>query len=299
MLAEVHDWMIGTVAMRHPVLERVVCPFVPTALERETLVYSAISGCRTPADVMAVMDELIERFLDYAPAGEGASRHKTVVGVFVDLSREDGERLVIASHHELKGRCASQGLMIGEFAPGYQLPSTRDPTVNVGEAPAPILALRHMLLSDRRFLTAEDRWMAAWAAHFGADRVPLFRDLTEAELATVARISREVSTPAGGVLCRQGEAGDQLFLVVEGRAVVHRNNRQIGNLYPGDYFGELAVLTRQPRIATVTATTEMTLYVIERRRFREVIEAVPALTHKLLAAVATRLVDAEARADQV
>jgi Cyclic nucleotide-binding domain len=160
--------------------------------------------------------------------------------------------------------------MVGEFAPGYRLSSTRNAAVNVGEAPAPVLALRQMILSDRRFLETEDHWIAAWVSRFGADRIPLFRPFSHKELATVGRLATERRIEAGRELCRQGEEGNELFIVVHGEAAVSRDGKGITALGPGKYFGELSLLTDRPRNATVTASTDMVLLVLGESRSRTV-----------------------------
>ncbi len=244
---------------------------------------------------MSVMDEMIERFVALPPLTGADAQLRTLVVVFVDVDPRDAARVVIAAHHDLKNRCTERGLMVGEFAPGYRLPSTRNASVNVGEAPAPVLVLRHMLPSDRRFLKGEDQWLAAWAVRFGADRIPLFRGFSQRELAAIARVSDDRSVEAGQVLCHQGDVGNEFFLILEGEAIVQRNREKINALGPGDFFGELALLTRNPRNATVIAATDMTLLVLSRSEFVKLIDSLPELTHKLLAGLAVRLSEADAR----
>jgi hypothetical protein len=288
-------WIRRVIAQHHSVLERVLCPFVPPALERGTLFYAPVSGCRRAEDVVAVMENLTERFVALPPLNGPDAHLKTLVAIFVDVEARDGQRVVIAAHHELKNRCTARGLMVGEFGPGYHLASTRNPAVNVGEAPASVLALRHMLPSDRRFLDAEDQWLAAWATRFGADRVPLFQTFSGQELAAIARVANELIVEAGGLLCRQGDVGNEFFLILEGEASVRRNGKKVATLGPMEYFGELALLTRYPRNATVIAETGMTLFVLDRSKFKTVIDSIPALAHKLLAGLAERLSAADAQ----
>ncbi len=295
-VAAVDAWIRDVVGAQHPVLGRLLCPFVPPALGRGTLYYAPVAGCRTPDDVQTVMDELVERFVALPPATGPETQLKTLVAIFVDVDPADGERVVIGAHPQLKDRYTQRGLMVGEFAPGYQLASTRNTTVNVGESPVPVMALRHMLPSDRRFLSAEDRWMASWAKRFGADRVPIFRDFSDKELAAVVRIGEEATAEAGDVLCRQGDIGHEFFLVLEGEAIVRRSGKEVARLGPRDHFGELAMLTRDPRNATVSAATELRLLVLGRREFKQVIESFPPLAHKLLASLAARVSEADARA---
>ena len=294
-VAAVDAWIRGAIGASHPVLGRVVCPFVAPALAHGSMYYAPVHGCRSSEDVVAVMDELMERFVGLAPRSGPRTHLKALVAIFVDVEAADGERIVIGAHRELKDRCTERGLMVGEFAPGYRLASTRNASVNVGESPVPVLAVRHMLPSDRRFLDAEDRWLSAWAKRFGADRVPIFQALSATELAAIARVATEVTAKAGEVLCRQGDVGHEFFLVLEGEAVVHRSGREVDRIGPRDHFGELALLTRDPRNATVTAASDMTLLVLSRREFREAIDAIPALAHRLLAGLAQRLSEADAR----
>jgi hypothetical protein len=290
-VAAVDAWVRAVIGEHHPLLERRICPFVPPALEQGTLSYAAVRGCRSPADVVAAMDEVVERFLEGSPLAGPEAQLKTLVAVFVDVGAADAERVVIAAHRELKDRCTERGLMVGEFAPGYVLPSTRRPELNVGEAPAPVLALRYMLPSDRRFLLGADHWLASWAARFGADRVPLFRAFSTAELAAVTRAGRDLRVEAGQTLCRQGEPGEEFFLILEGEVDIERDGEQVARLGAGGFFGELALLTNRPRTATASATTDTALLMLDRRGFRQIVETVPGIAGKLLVELAGRLSD--------
>jgi CRP-like cAMP-binding protein/SAM-dependent methyltransferase len=295
-IAGVDVWVRTVIGEHHPLLHRRICPFVPPALERGTLSYVAVRGCRSPADVVAAMEQLVERFLELPPLAGLEAQLKTLVAVFVDVDAADAGRVVIAAHRELKDRCTERGLMVGEFAPGYVLPSTRRPELNVGEAPAPVLALRYMLPSDRRFLLGADRWLAAWAARFGADRVPLFRAFSTAELGAVARAGRDVRVEEGETLCRQGEPGDEFFLILEGEVEIERDGEQVASLGAGGFLGELALLTNRPRTATAKATTDTALLVLDRRGFRQIVETVPGIAEKLLVELAARLSDLDSPA---
>ena len=288
-VARVDAWVRHVIGAHHSILERRVCPFVPPALERETLWYAAVSGCRSIADVVRTMETVVDLFFDMQPLAGAEAQLKTIVAVFLDIDAAAAEEIVIAAHSELKDRCTKRGLMVGEFAPGYWLPSTRHADVNVGDAPAPVLALRYMLPSDRRFLLGEDRWLARWAARFGADRVPLFRAFSTSELATIARAADEVRVEAGHILCRQDEPGDEFFLILDGEVEVTRNGQHIARLGSGGFFGELALLTDRPRNATVTALRESELLVLERRTFKQILETLPQVAEKLLVELADRI----------
>jgi CRP-like cAMP-binding protein len=124
-------------------------------------------------------------------------------------------------------------------------------------------------------------------------RVPLFAGLSDSDVAAITRPARPESASAGDVLCRQGDPGHDFFVIVDGEASVDQGGRVIARLGPGDYFGELALLDRGPRSATVTAITDMRLLRLAELDFSAVLDEVPALAHKLLAALAHRLREVE------
>jgi CRP/FNR family cyclic AMP-dependent transcriptional regulator len=127
-------------------------------------------------------------------------------------------------------------------------------------------------------------------------KIWLFSTCSARDLRTIRRALDEVTVPAGRVLCEEGTIGREFFLIVDGAASVKRNGRKIATLGPGQYFGELALLDRRPRSATVTSDTEMRLLVLDQRQFNGLLDAVPALGRKLLAATATRLRESDAKA---
>jgi CRP-like cAMP-binding protein len=127
----------------------------------------------------------------------------------------------------------------------------------------------------------------------------LFSTCSARDLKTIRRASEEVTVPAGRVLVEEGTIGREFFLIVDGEATVSRNGQKVATLGPGQYFGELALLDRRPRSATVTSDTEMLLLVLGQRQFNGVLDAVPALSHKLLAAMATRLRESDQKAAEL
>jgi CRP-like cAMP-binding protein len=127
-------------------------------------------------------------------------------------------------------------------------------------------------------------------------KIWLFSTSSAKELRIIRKALEEVTVPAGRMLCEQGTIGREFFLIVDGQASVKRNNRKVATLGPGQYFGELALLDRRPRSATVTSDTEMTLLVLGQRQFNGVLDTIPALSRKLLAAMATRLRESDDKA---
>jgi CRP/FNR family transcriptional regulator, cyclic AMP receptor protein len=129
--------------------------------------------------------------------------------------------------------------------------------------------------------------------HLG--QVRLFRACSKKELQTIGRASDEVRVSSGKTLVEEGRTGHEFFLILDGKATVSRNGRKVATLGPGDYFGELALLDRGPRNATVTADTDMDVLVLGQREFSGVLDEVPTIAHKLLSSMAARLRDADAK----
>jgi CRP-like cAMP-binding protein len=126
--------------------------------------------------------------------------------------------------------------------------------------------------------------------------VPLFSALSKKDLQKVARASDEVAIDKGREVVQEGTSGHEAFVILEGTATVERKGKKVTDLGPGDYFGELALLDGGPRTATVIARTPMTVLVLGQREFSGVLDSVPGLAHKLLAALATRIRDLDEKA---
>lgn len=119
--------------------------------------------------------------------------------------------------------------------------------------------------------------------------VALFSNCSKKELEKVARASDEVTMTEGTLIMDQGQMGREAFVIVEGDVTVKRNGRKVTTLGPGDVVGEMSLLDKGPRTASVVAATDVTLLVIDSRRFLAVIDDIPAISHKLLAALAGRI----------
>lgn len=127
-------------------------------------------------------------------------------------------------------------------------------------------------------------------------QVGMFSSLNKKELAMVARASDVVSVAADTQIVREGDFGHEFYLLLQGTATVRRAGRKVAQLGEGDYFGELALLDRGPRSATVVADGECELLVIGQREFVGVIDQVPAVARKLLSSMAARLREADRKA---
>lgn len=126
--------------------------------------------------------------------------------------------------------------------------------------------------------------------------VPLFSALSRSDLRQVMRVAEELDVPSGQVLVTEGRTGREFFLILDGRAVVRRNGRKVATLGPGQYFGELSLIDRKPRSATVEAASTMKLLVLGQREFAGLLETLPGVAAKLLTGLAQRLREADTRA---
>jgi CRP-like cAMP-binding protein len=119
--------------------------------------------------------------------------------------------------------------------------------------------------------------------------VGLFDGIGRDGLAAVAEKAIEVDFPEGRQIVRQGEVGTGFFLIATGSADVVRDGRTIARLGPGDFFGELSLLDREPRIATVVTGARTTCLAIASWEFETVLETQPGLAIAILRGVARRL----------
>ena len=125
--------------------------------------------------------------------------------------------------------------------------------------------------------------------------VPLFRACTKRDLRRVAALVDEIDVPEGRVLMRQGESGWECFVIAEGQAKATVRGSGSASLGPGDVVGEMSLLDQGPRSATVTAKTDMHLLVLSSRSFSALINQVPLVARRIMAGLAGRVREAEAR----
>ena len=126
--------------------------------------------------------------------------------------------------------------------------------------------------------------------------VRMFSSLNRKELSLVAKAADVVTVKAGNEVVQEGSPGHEFFLILDGEASVKRGKRKIATLGAGSYFGEMALLDRGPRTATIVAESDLRLVVLGQREFMGLLDQVPALSHKLLVAMATRLREADSKA---
>jgi CRP-like cAMP-binding protein len=124
-------------------------------------------------------------------------------------------------------------------------------------------------------------------------RVPLFAGCSKRELAEIASLADEVDLPAARDLTREGASGREFLVLVQGEADVLRKGRLVASLGPGDFVGEIALVTDVPRTATVKTTQPTHALVLTRRDFRGLMKRVPSIQLKVLEALASRLPDTD------
>ena len=119
--------------------------------------------------------------------------------------------------------------------------------------------------------------------------VTLFSAFGDRELEAVARHVDRASRPAGDVLIRQGDRGEEMVLLLSGAASVERDGKVLATLGPNDVVGEMALIDRKPRTATVTVTEDCDVLVMHRQDFVALMDEVPGFTQQVLQSMAQRL----------
>lgn len=117
-------------------------------------------------------------------------------------------------------------------------------------------------------------------------QVPLFSACSKKELGLIARRGDQLSLPDGHTLTTQDESSREAFVILDGNAVVRRNGRKVAELGPGSMIGQLGLLDRGPRTATVIADGPVEVLVLAPREFSSLLDEVPAINRKLLRSLA-------------
>jgi CRP/FNR family transcriptional regulator, cyclic AMP receptor protein len=120
-------------------------------------------------------------------------------------------------------------------------------------------------------------------------KVPLFSKLKGKTLQEVASIADEIDLPKGKELARQGDRGREFFIILDGEAEVRKDGRRVNTLGKGEFFGEIALVTKVPRTASVTTSTPVRALVITDRDFSALIKRSPEVSVCVLEALGERL----------
>jgi CRP/FNR family cyclic AMP-dependent transcriptional regulator len=120
-------------------------------------------------------------------------------------------------------------------------------------------------------------------------RVPLFAGCSKRELGEIAGLADELPLPGARNLTSEGASGWEFIVLVEGEADVLRNGRLVAGLGPGDFVGEIALVTGRPRTATVRTRGPSRVLVLTASAFRTLMRDVPSIQTKVLTALALRI----------
>jgi CRP/FNR family cyclic AMP-dependent transcriptional regulator len=119
--------------------------------------------------------------------------------------------------------------------------------------------------------------------------VPLFSKLSKKGLEEVAHIADEIDLPKGKVMALEGDRGREFIVLLQGEADVTKGDRSINTMRDGDFFGEIALVTKMPRTASVTATTDVRVLVVNERDFDALLKRSPEVSRGVAEALAERI----------
>jgi CRP-like cAMP-binding protein len=125
--------------------------------------------------------------------------------------------------------------------------------------------------------------------------IPLFKDIADKDIESIAERLEEIVVPAGKIIFESGDKGDCFYIIKKGKVNVYINNTEsnekviLSTLWSGDYFGEMALITGEPRSAAVEAITEVSLFKIDKTGFDNLIKNNPSITLSLSHMLSKRL----------
>jgi CRP/FNR family transcriptional regulator len=123
--------------------------------------------------------------------------------------------------------------------------------------------------------------------------IPIFADLTAEDLERIAQIANEQWHPAGGIICRQGEEGNVMFVIVSGKVQIvsgtDAKEQILAERGPGDFIGEMAIIDPAPRSAGMIAHSETRVLAIEGEAFKSILRERPDVSLAVLQSISRRL----------
>jgi CRP/FNR family transcriptional regulator, cyclic AMP receptor protein len=106
-------------------------------------------------------------------------------------------------------------------------------------------------------------------------RIPIFEDVSDEELRVVTTFASSEEFPEGKVILREGDYSNHLFAIEEGTVKVKRGDEEIGELGPGDIFGEVGLLEKERRTASIVATSRVRVIKIEHWELQRMKKKLP------------------------
>jgi len=120
-------------------------------------------------------------------------------------------------------------------------------------------------------------------------KVPLFSRCTKKQLGAIASLADLIDVPAGKTLIKEGARGREFMIIVNGTGEVRRKGRKVAAIGPGDFIGEMALISGGPRNATVTTTSDALILVVDERPFWTLLDQSPQIQTSVLKALGERL----------
>ena len=120
-------------------------------------------------------------------------------------------------------------------------------------------------------------------------QVPLFSKLNRKGLQDVAHLADQIDLPAGKEMAKEGDRGREFFVLLNGEADVTKGGRRINTIGDGEFFGEIALVTKMPRTASVVAKTDVDVLVINERDFDALLKRSPEIGRGIAEALAERI----------
>jgi CRP-like cAMP-binding protein len=125
--------------------------------------------------------------------------------------------------------------------------------------------------------------------------VPLFREIPGEELAQIAAIADEIEYQQDENVFKEGEIGEAMYIVLEGKVRIHRGEKVLTELGERECFGEMSILDSEPRSASVTATKDLVALKIQREDFAEILAQKSEIAHGIIKVLTHRLREANKR----
>jgi CRP-like cAMP-binding protein len=119
--------------------------------------------------------------------------------------------------------------------------------------------------------------------------VEVFSACNNRQLERIAALTDETLLPANTTLMREGQAGRECFVLLDGEADVKIRGKRVARLGPGDVVGEMALLEHEPRVATVVTRTPVRALVLTAKSFNAVLDSAPAVARRVMRMLAHRL----------
>jgi CRP/FNR family cyclic AMP-dependent transcriptional regulator len=153
----------------------------------------------------------------------------------------------------------------------------------------PARALMGETMATRRGRSPEEtaRFGREWVSVL--EDVPLFQGLSKRDIRRVAKMAAKVTFPERSVIVSPRRGGDAFYVIIDGQAEVTTKTGERIALHSGSFFGEMALLDRGERTATVSAATEVLAMAISQQRFRELLEEEPKIAYAIMRELAARV----------